>query len=444
MDCAQFGGQSADAQVIKQPFQSALVAIDDLFPSLVNTVGNAKIQVYTTINEVNGYLYWRETGTMIVLICLVVLLFAFLCITVFRVLQLHPEQISRCTHCMVMVSKTYSWIIFILGLLLLFIAWVFIALIHVMGTLGGDLCLPNVNTNLNRLIGPFIDPTTTTTVGGDPCLAPTNEAMQGLCYYQTCSGVNPLESLFAQVPNITAVIGDSVPEVNVTEMVQHALPNFNLTEIAQYQNLTDLVDQYNFTDRVHDAQELQVFQDLVVCTESLNAFLATTQLGLQGSVTMFTDLLDCEQRVNPMYARILYDGFCNGFVDGLYNSYVSFIIASVMMMLAFTVYRIFEFGNELVPTAVDIIEDEDDEGEVRGSVRSNMVFRPTENNNSSGDFRNGRTLSRNRPKVVSSSHQQIYELDSYGQQQQGEMVAHDFNFTNPAMSMKDDKREPSV
>ncbi|KAH9249059.1 hypothetical protein BASA81_013271 [Batrachochytrium salamandrivorans] len=403
LDCSQFG--AFEQQPL--PFDQAVLDIDQTLSSVKQQVNQVTTQLDYGIGLAVGYLQWREVGTMIVLICLVVLLTLFLGITVLRVRWfLHPEEITWKVTCLVNLSVSYSWIIFLLGVLLLLVAWVFLALIHVLGTLGSDICVPNVDSNLNRLYASYADPTFT---NGDPCLTSQDGILSTLCYYQTCQGQDPLENLLVQLPNVSALYTDQA--LNLTQLVEQALPGFNLTLLQGI----DSIDEFNYT-ALPDPNMVQVFENISICFQAVDVLLYNATTSLNQTQFQLSKLLDCELGIHPLYANVIHSGFCNGFVDGLYWTYVSFLVGAVMMMLAFSVYRVLEFtgeGGVIIPTAVDLDE-------------NGLPQRPTPSMRSSVMVSRDSIMGGGGGKRVEST--TMYEMQDYKPTHE---IRHDFTFTNP-------------
>lgn len=410
LDCSQFGAFGQQPL----PFDQAVVDIDQTLSSVKQQVYDVTAQLDSGILLATGYLQWREVGTMIVLILLVVLLSLFLLITVLRVRWfLHPEEMTWRVTCLVNLSVSYSWIIFLLGVLLLLVAWVFLALIHVLGTLGSDVCVPNVDHNLNRLYASLADPAFV--AGGDPCAAPSpNAIVSTLCYYQTCQGEDPLGNLLGQFPNVSAVY--TAEPLNLTQIVEQALPGFNLTLLQGI----DSVDDFNYT-ALPDPAMVQIFENISLCFHSVHGLLDNATSSLNHTQAKLEELLHCELAIHPLYANVVHSGFCNGFVDGLYWTYVSFLVGAVMMMLAFSVYRVLEFSGEggvIIPTAVDLDENGAPQRPSPSMRSSAMISRDS--------VRMGGGVAGERSARVESA--TMYEMQDYKPEHE---VRHDFTFSNP-------------
>jgi len=259
---------------------------------------NSQIDTYKSISV--QYLAWRETGTMIVIVVIMVVLSLFMVSTTLRVMDSTPEccrPIARCS------SRSTSCIVFIFGILLLLIIWIFVAIIHVIVTFGADLCVPSVNSNINRLVTEVANNDFS---GQNPCTGNVTGPLGILCYYQTCQGASPL--------------GDQIDQLNV---------NSSATQMRNFRDeLIGNLTQYNITINS-------------TCFESIDSFLNGTDL-IFDTVQDATDLAACSS-INPVYASLLYDGVCNGLFNGLVFTYVSCIVACVFMMAAMSIFRIFDF-----------------------------------------------------------------------------------------------------
>jgi len=279
------------------------------------TTINDDFNTYKT--EVVQYLSWRYTGSMIVFIVTIVVLFFFLLTTALRVMTSTPQA---CRHCVRFSSRGTSCLVFVFGILLLLIIWIFLALIHVIVTVGADLCLPNVNTNVNILIAQLSQSWPNET---DPCSYPSFANSQDgvLCFYQDCAGPNFLENL------VSPIFFNSNLSVSQALQFEQALGNATLANPYMC-NATI----YEFFDKVD---------------------------GILLLVDVAIEALSCPI-VNPVYAFFIYSGFCNGLVGGLVFTYISVICASVFMMLCICLFRIFEFHryeDGVLPEAFYLEED---------------------------------------------------------------------------------------
>jgi len=291
---------------------------------ITDTINNFTASIQSNIGMVNGYLQWRDTGTTIVLAFLLALTILWVFTTTLRVMDNTPESCQTVAR---VSSKFTAVVIFILGILLLIILWIFIALIHIIITFGADFCVPDVNANIDTILGSFID--ANSTGSGNVCDDANFVASpQGtLCYYQTCSGPN----YFA---NLTAPINSNAFSGNTT-LAQY---------VAQVQNSQSSQPYpYNNTAPLSAA-----------CTSGINDF--STKIDSIGAVVQTAlAILDCAT-INPVYVQLLYNGMCNGMIDGLYVralaaahanaqgpvqfSYAAMIIGCVFMMLNMSMYRL--------------------------------------------------------------------------------------------------------
>ena len=273
---------------------------------LQDTIAQFNTETNNAKNLVIQYVQWREIGTMIVIVVTMVILTIFMVSTALRVMDSTPEQCRPLVRCS---SRTTSCVVFIFGILLLLIIWIFVALIHVIVTIGADLCVPSINYNINRLANEVINDTFSSV---DPCTIPGyQETSAGiLCYYQTCNGTN-------QVEELTTPIREN--------------SNFSRNLLVDFKTeLVDLVTSHNVT----------VFSPQ--CFPSMDAFLDESD-EIFVLVNKALDLTTCPA-INPVYSALLYDGVCNGLFDGLVFTYVSCIIACTFMMFAMSIFRIFDFG----------------------------------------------------------------------------------------------------
>lgn len=172
------------------------------------------------------------------------------------------------------------------------------------------MCVPSPNTNINRLALEVMD--NTYGVQGDPCdTASFRDSAPGIiCYYQTCNGTNQLSELVT-------------PITNNTQFSQDQLINFRdqLNDTIVQNNLTDLVNQ--------------------TCFDAIDLFVNSTG-EISNIIDRALNVTTCPE-INPVYAALLYGGFCNGLIDGLTLTYASCIVAMVFAMLAMSIFRIFDF-----------------------------------------------------------------------------------------------------
>jgi len=253
---------------------------------ITDTISNFTSSIQDNIGMVNGYLQWRDLGTTIVLSFLLALTILWVFTTTLRVMDNTPESCQTVAR---VSSKFTAVIIFFLGVLLLIIIWVFIALIHVIITFGADFCVPDVNTNIDTILGSFLD--ANGTGSSDVCQDSSFlDSPQGtLCYYQTCSGPN----YFA---NLTAPINSNAFSGNTT-LAQY---------VAQVQN-----SQSSQPYPYNNSAPLSA-----ACTDGIADFSA--KIDSIGSVVQSAlSILDCST-INPVYVQLLYNGMCNGMIDGLY------------------------------------------------------------------------------------------------------------------------------
>jgi len=262
---------------------------------------NDEIDRYRGVIE--QYVNWREVGTMIVIIVTMVILFIFMLTTALRVMESTPES---CRPCMKFSSRSTSCLVFLFGILLLLIIWIFVALIHLIVTVGADLCVPSINSNINRLANEVSNKTYS---GVDPCEAQSfRDSTPGIiCYYQTCQGTNKLADLADPIST------NNDFSKTLLDTFRQALNDSNVTDIASPE-----------------------------CFPSMDKFVDKA-----GGVFTFVDralnLTTCAE-INPVYAAFLYSGLCNGLFNGLVFTYVSCIIAATFMMLAMSIFRIFDFN----------------------------------------------------------------------------------------------------
>jgi len=180
---------------------------------------------------------------------------------------------------------------------------VFVAIIHAIVTVGADLCVPSPNSNINRLIG---EVTNQQPPGSDPCLDPTFSASSVgvICFYQNCTGPNLLRDIVSPITVDTGGANSALSDFQTTIQNNHAVVSPQcFPSISLFFNQTAKIDTL-----------IQSAVDITLCSN-----------------------------LNPVYAKFVYGGFCEGLVNGLVFTYVSCIIAAVFMMLAMSMFRIFDF-----------------------------------------------------------------------------------------------------
>lgn len=285
--------------------QGSLQAVNGSGGGVVGTMDGYNNLINSYKSLIQQYIQWREVGTMIVIIVTMVILTMFMVSTTLRVLDSTPEACRPCARCS---SRGTSCVVFLFGILLLLIIWIFVAIIHVIVTIGADMCVPSPSANINRLAFEVIN----NTFGqvGDPCeSASFRDSSAGIiCYYQTCNGTNKLGDLLS-------------PISNNTQFSQDQLDNFRT-------QLNDTITQFNVTVNA-------------TCFESMDRFVNSTG-AINGIVDRALNITTCPE-INPVYAAFLYSGFCNGLIDGLTLTYAACIVAMVFAMLAMSIFRIFDF-----------------------------------------------------------------------------------------------------
>lgn len=188
----------------------AIAQVDQGAGSVVGLIQGFINQTDAVLVQVNTYLQWRETGFLIVLVILIVILSFFLMTTFFRETEKSPKCLEKTCR---RSAKTSSCFLFVFGLLFLLIVWIFVALIHVLLTVGADFCIPSPDYNLNRLLAPILFQYTTTT--NSPCTEPgfVNSQIGGaICYYQSCSGQSPLADMTQNIGDFTSTSANLITD----------------------------------------------------------------------------------------------------------------------------------------------------------------------------------------------------------------------------------------
>lgn len=266
-------------------------------------------RIDTIIVEVVFYLQWREKGMDILFFILIVVVFIFMVTTTLRISEftLKPcRSVARCS------SRFIMCLILVSGILLLIIMWLLAMILQIIVVVGADMCMPNVNINVNNLINEMlymqgVDGAVVTDVP-NVCLNETfrNGAMGVLCYYQTCSGINILDKVLDPLADES---------------------KFNVTgEVSGFRIQAEGLG-YNLTSE---------------CTGSINGFV-NEALTITTLMSLILDIVACSY-INPVYAKIVYHGLCNGLFDGLYAVFVGLVIGSVFLMFAMFTYCLFDFA----------------------------------------------------------------------------------------------------
>lgn len=228
-----------------------------------------------------------KSGYLALVIGLVVWLGLFGLISALRVIKK--------SNALAMIGKIDAVCFYTLGIIFLLILWTVIITLSLVSTFGADFCVPGPSLTLERVLED---------ITGDNCSV---EPYTYICYYQTCSGVNPLESNLLDVNDLTGNITDIIQ--NVTQEVNNTLNMFNLTDTTCQSNLTKVNNEIGKLD---------------------------------GIVEETTSIIECDT-INPIYTGIVYDGICNGIFHGMAIIWITFSTASLALMMAMLIYCIFDF-----------------------------------------------------------------------------------------------------
>jgi len=264
------------------------------------------------------------------LLILLVLTLIFVLSTSLREGQWSPSALKGCVR---LSSKTTSCFLFFFGIILMLIVWIFLFIFHIVLTVGSDLCVPNVNDNLDRL---FAEVSLNTYGMMHPCQDNsflTNVVGQTMCYIQTCSGPNPVTDQTIPAQNYGALAASLVDDFSLA--LKHVL---TAAEVPHYKQCFQTIDKYDALAR--EAGKI------------IDNVLAMTHCSY----------------INGIYADVVYSGVCNGVVNGLYFTHVSCILGCVFLMLALSIYRTFEHPEDYtegfivedpkVPQALVAVEDD--------------------------------------------------------------------------------------
>lgn len=335
VQCTNSYGVDFPISQVSSSLTEALQQVTDSSSGLIAQLQDVSDTFDETIDMITPYIAWREQGTLIVLIVTLVVVAVFMLSTFLREARATPKM---CRGSVRLSSKLTSLILFVFGILLMLIIWIFVAVFHVILTAGADICAPNVNVNVNRIIAELTLPALSTSYIAtmDPCMDPTYSASQVgqmACYYQTCAGTSPLGDLTFDVSSLTQDAANAIDDFEQELRAQLVL-------VGEDESMFD------------------------TCFTSIHTFLNKSG-DLQGIINGAGHILTCEN-VNPVYAAVLYDGLCNGVVDSMYFFYVSSIFGCVFLMLAMSIYRTFDHPDAYTPE-----EGEDDyEKRVNGQVIS--------------------------------------------------------------------------
>lgn len=250
---------------------------------------------------------WRG-GYLVVIISIIVLTVVFTLSTVWRIFENAPGKESRMASCL---SQTSGTVFLTVGVLLLVLIWVAIALLAVFTTMGADLCVPSPTATLQRVA----DEVSIALDQRDGSTPLCDEAPYSyVCYYQTCVGTSPIDDEF-------------IDTLLATASASSLLGGFNTVIAEIVGNLT--------------AANVTVPAEAAVCQSSL-ATLETDIDEVNALVAGFLDFVDCAQ-INPIYAQIVEDGFCNEVMAGLATMWITMATAATSLMFGLLVYRIFAF-----------------------------------------------------------------------------------------------------
>ena len=336
--------------------------------SLLPQIATYDDKIRSYFDLVRAYIQWVNPVLLSFMSVMAAMTALFFFGTAFRVMERTPERCHAVATC---TSKFSAVFVFCFAILLMVLLWIIVAIVHVLITLGADVCYPSINTNLNRIIAQaaggslgsisgngngngngnnnngrlllaldeadteavtvaaadaaarlvhvadaaanFWDPSRRQLAyngTGDPCVEDPSFATgvgSILCYYQRCTGRNEI----AELTN---------PVRSATSTTTNTLNNF-----------------------VQDVQaQGGVYADPARCVSSIAAFTNETT-NVNGFVGRTLDYASCAY-INPIYANLMYGGFCNGLIGGMYFLYVSVIMALSSLMLAMSVYLVFDFG----------------------------------------------------------------------------------------------------
>ncbi|KAH9251560.1 hypothetical protein BASA81_010599 [Batrachochytrium salamandrivorans] len=287
--------------------------------AVIDSVGNLATQLDKLVDTLEPLLAWRETAAAVILALLLASVLVFFPCTVMRETRCAPNALAKTVR---LSSKGSSMVLFFFGILLLLLLWIVIAIVHVIVTAGADVCAPDVNYSLNRILAEsyFTNTSLEEIREMDFCHNATYLAAKSThataCYYQTCSGPNGLQTAFTTAAGLFT-------------QTQANLAAFK----AQY--LADAVVQAGVL-----ASPALAGAD-ALCKQYLDYTIGNATYGI-AVATSGNGLVSCDV-VNPAYSKIVYNGMCNAIIDYMYMFYLSSILGSLSLMIALMAFRTFQF-----------------------------------------------------------------------------------------------------
>jgi hypothetical protein len=316
------------------------------------------------------YIDWQSYVIISSMSVIAAIVAIFMVATVLRVMDNTPE---KCQPVARVTGKSSAVVVFCCGMLVMAICWVLVCVIHFLATFSSDLCVPSPNYQIDRL---FYENTKYTfkipfgrrvlgmaydddggdgrNTGGDYLTPSQEDVQQANQHHQHEMTVS--NSLLRGVRRLQGTTAS--PTASATGCDD---PKFRSSMFGMLCYYQDCIGQNDWllglanpikAQSTETADELDTFKANVAAvggtlTPECSADIASFQNKTRGVNSLVDDsvgVVAC-YRVNPIYAAFMYDGFCNGLVNGLYFLYVAMIIGCVFLMLAMSVYRAFDFGS---------------------------------------------------------------------------------------------------
>lgn len=286
--------------------------------AVMDSVGNLATQLDSMVDLLDPILAWRETAAAVILALLLASVLVFFPCTVMRETRCAPSVLAKTVR---LSSKGSSMVLFFFGILLLLLLWIVVAIVHVIVTAGADVCAPDVNYSLNRILAEsyFTNTSLEEIRQMNFCQNATYLAAKSThataCYYQTCTGPNGLQTAFTGATGLfTQTQGNLV--AFKTQYLADATVTAGLANPA-----------------LAGADAL--------CKQYLDYTIGNATYGI-AVANLGSGLVSCET-VNPAYSKIVYNGLCNAIIDYMYMFYLSSILGSLSLMIALMAFRTFQF-----------------------------------------------------------------------------------------------------
>jgi len=278
------------------------------------------------VSDSLGYVLAIRTGVVIALTlsqCILVLVLLFITIARFR-----GSSYGRCLKAGCCCDQCCTPLI---GLVItnLILAVVLSAFIHAIVLLFADACTPNVNVNVNRVVGQALNYTEFIEYNGSSTAEMCNLTLSDsvppppeisfLCFYQTCD----LEQDYAErvivaieeiVADLTALVVDIRPFIeNITQSRQPSSSSFLLKSSSNIST---------------------------ACGQDLLQVLGNATNATVNALAVFINL-DC-RTINTIYAAAVYVDLCANQVYNGLSKFQAVICGNVFFMCAFLVWLYFE------------------------------------------------------------------------------------------------------